>query len=150
MEKRWRGRPRKTDDRMKPREFSRLVKVCALYDELRGKGEKQSVAVSEVIANLKQERPKLRISQGGVRGILSKHRSRGSGIIVCFERVALGEEDIKRYRWMRALVHAPQEKMGMTLAELPVYGEKRPREKFLIRFSERPDYPRYNRKAPKE
>ena len=95
MQKRPKGRPRKTHDVMKPREFGRVVKICALYDELRRKNEKHSVAVSEVVANFKRDSPKMRISQGGVKGILSKHRSRGSGIIACFERVPLDDEALK-------------------------------------------------------
>jgi hypothetical protein len=131
-------------------EFRRVAKVSSLYAEFRGKGMKHSAAVTEVVAAFKRSMPEMPISESGVRRILSKYRPRGGGIILSFERASLNEEDIKRYGWMRALADAPVEKIGIPLAELPVHGEKYPREKVLLHFSERPNYPRINRKAPSD
>lgn len=150
MEKRPRGRPRKLKDSIKPWEFGRLVKVCCAYDEFREMGEKHGGAVREVVATLKQSSPEIPISETGVKRILSKYRPKGGGTILRFERSTLSEEDRKKYRSVVEQATEFHEKMGLPLPQLPVFDETRHREKFLIRFAERPDYPRHNRKAPQE
>ena len=150
MEKRPRGRPRKLKDSIKPWEFGRFAKASCAYDEFRELGEKHDGAVKEVVATLKQSSPEIPISETGVKRILSKYRPKGSGTILRFERSTLSEEDRKKYRSVLEQATEFCEKMGLPLPQLPVFDETRHREKFLIRFSERPDYPRHNRKAPKE
>jgi hypothetical protein len=123
--------------------------MCA-YDEARKKGEKHSVAVRAAVDSLRLDSSEMPISETEVKRILSTFRPRGSGAILRFERSPLSEEDIKRYRWMREQIAALQKEKGITLQVPPVYDETRRRVKFTIRFSERPDYPRHNRKAPRE
>jgi hypothetical protein len=150
MEKRRRGSPRKIEDSLEPWQFGRLAKVTAAYDEARRKGEKHSVAVRDTVESLKRTSPKMPISETEVRRILSTYRPKGSGIILLFERSVMSETDIQRHRWIREQIAAWREKKGITLPQLPAYDVTRRREKFTIRYSERPDYPRHNRKAPKE
>lgn len=150
MEKRPRGRPRKLKDSMKPWEFGRLARVSSAYDESRGKGDKHSVAVKEVVDTVKKSSAEVPISETGVKRILSTHRPRGSASILRFERSRLTEEEIKKYRAIQEQAAAFAEKNGINVPKLPTgRGTRRP-EKFMIRYSARPDYPRINRKAPKE
>jgi len=148
--KRPRGRPKKIKDSIKPWEFGRLARVFSAYDELRERGQKHSAAITEVAGALKQRSPQMPISETGVRRILSKHRPKGSRTILRFERTLLTEEDRERRRRMWEQVAVSQEITGITLPKLPDFAEKRPREAFLFRFSERPEYPRHNRRPPKE
>lgn len=150
MAKRPRGRPKKIADTMKPWEFGRLAKVTSAYDEARTKGEKHSVAVRDAVGFLRRYSPTIPISESGVKRLLSAFRPRGSGTILRFERAPLSDEDLKKYRSVREQISAAQDKKGLKLPQLPEYDETRRREKFTIRYSARPDYPRHNRKAPKE
>lgn len=147
MKKRSRGRPRKIEGSIKLWQLGRQARVTCAYDESRGKGEKHSVAVKEAADAVRQCRPEVPISETGVKRILSTVRPRGSRTILRFERAPLVEEDIKKLRLIVEQVPDLQEKNDVTLAEPWVYNETRRREKFLIRFSERPDYPRHNRKT---
>lgn len=148
IEKRPRGRPRKIEDSIALRQFGRLAKVTSAYDQSREKGAKHSVAVSDVVDTFRQRSPKLRISETGVKRILSTYRPRGSEKILRFDRLPWSEGDKKKYNAIREQSAAFAEKEGITVPQLPVYDETRRREKFLLRFSERPDYPRHNRKSP--
>jgi len=150
MQKRPVGRPQKRGDTIEPWQFGRAAIVQAAYDEAREKGEKHSVAVRAAVDAVRRHNPKVRISETEVKRVLSRFRPKGSGIILHFERSRLTEEDIERFRSVFEQAAQFAEKMGMTLPQLPVYDETHRREKFLIRFSERPDYPRHNRKAPNE
>jgi hypothetical protein len=147
MEKRRKGRPRKKEDSIEFWQFARAGKVMSAYDEARKKGEKHSVAVREAVDSLRLGSPEMRISETGVKHILSTFRPRGSGTILLFERSPLSEEDIKRHRWIREQFAAVQKEKDITLQVPPVNDETRRREKFTIRFSERPNYPRHNRKS---
>jgi hypothetical protein len=149
MEKRPRGRPKKLNDSIKPWEFGRIAKVTSAYDDAREKGEKHSVAVRAAVDAVRSLNPGLPISETGVKRILSTHRPRGSERILRFDRVPFSEEDIKKSNLMREQSAAFAEKEGITLPQLPVFDATRPHEKFMIRFSERPDYPRYNAKTRK-
>ena len=129
---------------MKPWEFGRLAKVSSAYDELRENGEKHSTAVTEVVVQLRQSSPEMPISETGVKRILSKFRPKEGGAILRFERSAMTQEDINRYHAVFEQAASALENMGMSSPQLPVYDKTRRRDKFLIRFSERPKYPRHN------
>jgi hypothetical protein len=102
------------------------------------------------VDTLRRCRPKIRISETGVKRILSTYRPRGSGTILLFERSALSEEDIKKYRLVREKIAESQDKKGITLQQLPPHDKARRGFKFTIRYAARPDYPRHNRRAPNE
>jgi hypothetical protein len=150
MNKRPRGRPKKAEDSMKASQFGRAAVVICAYDEFRKKPEKYKEAIKETVASLKRSNPKMPISNSEVNRILARFRPKGSKIVLLFERSRLSEEDIKKYRAVFEQAAAWHEEIGTTLPQLPALNEKHGREKFLIRFSERPDYPRHNRKSPKE
>ncbi len=116
-------------------------------DEAREKDEKHSVAVRYAVDSLRRSGPKMRISETEVKRILSTFRPRGSGTILRFERSTLGEEDIKRHRWIKEQFAALQKEKGITLQVPPVYDETLHGAKFTIRFAERPNYPRHNCKT---
>lgn len=140
------GRPKKKEDRMDSRQYGRAAIVMCAYDEARKKGEKHSIAVRYAVDSFRQRSSRMRISETEVKRILSRFRPKGRGAILLFERSTLSEEDIKRRSWIREQIAGLYGEKGITLAQLPVYDETR-REKFTIRFSERPDYSRHNRKG---
>jgi hypothetical protein len=150
MQKRARGRPKKKEDSLEPWQFGRAAIVLSAYDESRGKGEKHSAAVSDAVEFLRRCSPEVRISKTGVKRILSQFRPRGSGAVLRFERSPWTEEDKKRYSLICEHSAAFAGRKGIILPRLPAYHETHHRDKFLIRFSERPEYPRHNRKASKK
>ena len=135
---------------MEPWRFGRVAKVASSYDEARKRGEKHSAAVRETVDSLRLANPEMPISETEVRRILSRHRPRGSETILLFERVPSSEEDIEKRRLMRKHIRAWEGSNGAALPPLPADSESHRREKFLISFGKRPDYPRHNRKAPNE
>lgn len=144
MAKRKRGRPKK--DSLEGWQFARAALVMCIYDEVRISDQKHSVAIREVVDSFMRICPEMPISQSEVKRILSEFRPRGSGKILVFERSLLSEADIQRHRWMREQISQLEEKKGLTLPPRLTSDETRQREKFTIRFAERPDYPRHNRK----
>lgn len=135
---------------MAPCQFGRAAIMLSAYDEAREKGEKHSSAVTSAVEFVRRCSPGVRISDSGVKRILSTFRPRGSAAILRFERSPLSVEEINKYRSIHEQAVVFAEKNGMTLPEPPVFDETRPREKFIIRYAERPDYPRHNRKSPTE
>ena len=151
MEKRPRGRPKKIKDSIEPRQFGRAALVLSAYNEARKRGEKHSSAVTSTVKFVKRCNPTVPISEAGVRRILAMFQRKGEGTVLWFERSAFSEEDKKKFDLIFKLTAAFAEKKGLTCQQFPLYDdETRPREKFIIRYSERPNYPRHNAKKPKE
>jgi len=150
MEKRQRGRPRKKEDSIEFWQFVRAAIVMWAYDEAREKGEKHRVAVRCAVDSLRQRSPEMPISETEVKRILSTFRPRGSGTILRFEPSTPSEADIKINRWIRQQLATFQGKKGPTLPVPPNYDLARRVTAFTIRFAERPNYPRHNRKNTKE
>jgi hypothetical protein len=150
MEKRQRGRPKKKGDSKEVWQYFRAAMVMSAYDESREKGEKHSVAVRDAVDFLKRYSPEMRICETEVKCVLSTFRPRGSRTILRFERSPLSEADIQKHRWLREQIVALEKKKGITLPEPRAQDETRLREKFIIRSSERPVYPRHNSKVPKQ
>ena len=150
IEKRQRGRPRKKENSIKSWRFMRAAMAMCAYDEARKRGDKHSVAVRNAVDFVKQRNPKMPISETEVKRTLAALRPRSSRTILRFERLVLSEEDLKMKRWMREQLATSQEKKGITLLAPPNYHQARSVTAFQIRFDERPNYPRHNRKNPKE
>jgi hypothetical protein len=150
MEKRQRGRPRKQEDTIQPWQFGRAAHALCIYDEARGRGDKHSVAVAYTVDAMKKCNPAMSISQSEVRRILASWRPRGSHAVLRFERLSLSEENIQRRRWIREQLATLREKKGVTLPTPPDHDLARNTVAFTIRFAERPNYPRYNRKTSSE
>ncbi len=145
--KKKRGRPRKPEDTIKFWQFARAGHVMCAFDEVRGRGNKHSVAVRDIVDLLKQRNPEMPICQTEVRRILAAWRPRNAGTILRFERKIPTEQDIKRHYWIWEQEAALQGKKGLRL-EVPTNHElTRPIALLTIRFAERPNYPRHNGKT---
>ena len=132
--------------------FVRAGIVMAVYDEARQSDQKHSVAVTQAVEFVKQNYPGLRISETAVRRILAKWRPRNSGTILRFERSTMTADEIAKYRSIREQAAAFQQKEGLKVP-MPsdiINNPSKPRTKFLLRFGERPNYPRSNRKVTKD
>jgi len=147
MKKRNGGRPRKKKDTIQPWQFGRAVHVMSAYDESRERGDKHSVAILHAVDLVKRRNPEMPISQTEVKRILAAWRPRGSNTIIRFERSSLSEEDIQKNRWIREQLAMLQEKNGLKLPTPLDYHPARSVAAFTIRFAQRPNYPRHNRKS---
>ncbi len=146
MEKKKRGRPRKTGDTVQFWQFVRAgVAMCA-YDEARRSDEKRSAAVRHAVQFVKQLYPEMPISTTEVNRILAAWRPRSSHTIFRFERSSPSEEDIARNRLIREQLATLQGKKDLRLPQLPNYDLARDAAAFTFSFAERPNYPRHNRK----
>jgi len=90
------------------------------------------------------------ISETEVKRILAEFRSRKSKTILLFERSTLTEEDLAKFRWIQEQLAALPQMKGL---RLPAPSDVTPPKSvttFKIRFGERPNYPRHNRKRLKE
>jgi hypothetical protein len=144
------GRPRKSDGVISPQDFARAGIAMSVYDEARGNGQKHSVAVTQTVEFIKQRHPKMRISETEVKRILAKFRPRNSQTILRFERSTLSEEGLVKFHWIQERLRALQQKDGLSLPAPADVGVTKPVTTYKIRFGERPNYPRHNRKTPKE
>jgi hypothetical protein len=150
MEKRQRGRPRKKENAIQFWQFGRAAMAMCAYEDARERGDKHGAAVRYAVDVLKQRKPGMRVSETTVKRILAAWRPRGSHTILRFERSSLSEEDLQRNRWIREQLAALQGQKGLKLPMPPDYDLARNGAKFTIRFAERPNYPRHNRKQPRE
>jgi hypothetical protein len=60
------------------------------------------------------------------------------------------EEEIAKYRSILKQAAAFQEEKGLKVLAPPDNNPSKPVMKFVIRFAKRPNYPRSNRRIPKE
>ncbi len=146
MQKRKRGRPRKAGDTIQPWQFARAARVMCAYDEARERGEKYSAAVQHAVDFVKQRSPKMRISRTEVKRILAAWRPRNAGTILRFERSIMTEEEIKKFDWIQEQLSALAKSEGQSTPVLSKASPKNNPMIFKIRFGERPNYPRHNRK----
>jgi hypothetical protein len=141
-EKRLRGRPRKAKDTIQFWQFARAARVMYAYDKAREKGEKHSAAIRDAVQFVKERSPELHISETEVKRILAAWRPRNAATILRFEQSVLTEEKIKKFRWIRERVAMLQEKMSV-----PPNDDLGPSfAAFTIRFAQRPNFLRSNRK----
>ena len=141
-----RGRPRKDQDAIKPWQFYRAARVMLYYDEARQRGEKHSAAIREVVELFKEEHPEVRVSETEVKRVLAEFRPRGRKLILCFERQILTEDSIRKLYWIRQQI-AEAEHKKLEAPQAPhnfIVGQVSPA--LAIRISEKPNYPRHNRK----
>ena len=149
MEKRRRGRPRKEENTIKAGQFARAGMAMFAFDEARGRGDKHSAAVRYAVAFVKQRHPRIRFSESEMRRILRTWRPRGSSTILRFERSSRNEEEMERYQAIRKCVAILQAEKGPIQPKPPKNDLPRTATRISLRFAERPDYPRHNRKNPK-
>lgn len=124
----------------------RAALAMGAYDEARERGEKHSSAVRYAVDLVKQRDPDGHISETEVKRILAAWRPRGSQTILRFERKTLTEEDIQRRYSMHEQLATLQQTKGLKL-EVPRNFNPRGSAVFTIRFADRPNYPRHNRKG---
>jgi hypothetical protein len=149
LEKRKRGRPQKEQGRLEFWRFVRGAMAMHGYDQARERGEKHSVAVREAVDFVKHCHPGMSISEAEVRRTLAASRPRDSKTILRFERKNLTEDDIKKHRSIREQIASLQEEKGLK-SGVPPNSDPRDGAVFTIRIGTRPNYPRHNRKNPKE
>jgi hypothetical protein len=86
-----------------------------------------------------------------VRRILAEFRPMKSRTILLFERSTVTEAERERLRQMWAQVPPVQQRTGSKMPLVaPDITSSKPRTKYMVRFAERPTYPRHNRKPPKD
>ena len=144
------GRPRKIEGVISYREFARAGIVMSLYDGARKSGLKHSSAVVQAVELMEERYAKKRISQTGVKRVLAEFRPRIGKTILQFERSTLTGEDLARFYWIQEQLAALPKRKWL---KLPTPSEVIPPKTvavYKIRFVERPNYPRHNRKPPKE
>jgi hypothetical protein len=119
------------------------------YDQAREEGYKHSAAIRHAVEVSKQRNPEIPISETEVKRVLAAWRPRGSQVVLRFDRKILTEHDVEKYHWVREQVNEwrLQHQKDLNLESPPVPGRQhRGGEAFAIRFAERPQYPRHNRK----
>lgn len=144
------GRPRKTEGGFSTNDLVRAGTVMALYDQARQNGQKHSAAVMQSVELIKQRHPMMRVSETEVKRILAVWRPRGSHSILRFEYSTVsGEELANRY----GIEAHPSAASQYQCSKLPTPSGVIPPKSlttYKIYFGERPNYPRHNRKQPKE
>jgi len=144
------GRPRKTKGVIAYKDFARAGIVMGAYDAARENGQKHSAAVAQSVEFTRQHYPEMRISETGVKRILAKLRPRKSQTILLFERSTPSEEELAKFRCIQEQLRALQQEKGLRLPEPSGVDAAKPVTIYKIRYVERPNYPRHNRKTPKE
>lgn len=143
-----RGRPQKQRDTIKSWQFARVAMILCAYHEARRNGDKHSAAVKYAVDFIKQRSSELSISESGVKRALATWRPRGSRTILLFERTTKTPEEVEKHRWLREQLATLATKRGLKLEVPPSIDSAGSAEVLRIRFGERPNYPRHNRKDP--
>jgi hypothetical protein len=144
------GRPRKTKGEFSTNDLVRAGTVMGLYDQERQNGQKHSAAVTQSVELIKQRHPMMRISETVVKRILAVWRPGGSHTILrCEYSMVSGEELAKRC----GIEAHPASVSQNQCSKLPAPSGVIPPKSlttYKFYFGERPNYPRHNRKLPKE
>jgi hypothetical protein len=144
------GRPRKTKGEFSTNDLVRAGTVMGLYDQARQNGQKHSAAVMQSVELIKQRHPMIRISETEVKRILAVWRPRGSHTILRFEYSMISGEELAKRCGIEAHPAAVSQDQ---CSKLPVPSGVIPPKSlttYKVYFGERPNYPRHNRKLPKE
>ena len=145
-EKRARGRPKKEKGLIELWRFGRAGVVRFAYDEARQRGEKHSVAIICAVEYIRQHYPKMPISETEVRRVLATFQPRKSRTVLRFERATVGGERLKKFRFVAGV----QGEKGPAAPSSSIQNLPESITSYKFRFAKRPQYPRHNRKAPKE
>jgi hypothetical protein len=124
--------------------------AMSLFDEERRNDQKHCGAITDVVGLIKKSYPDNRISNTGVRRILAEFRPKERHTVLLFERTALTGEELEKFHWKQKILAALRHDDKSTLPTYPKLDRTEPVTVFRIRFGERPNYPRHNRKRPKE
>jgi hypothetical protein len=135
---------------VKYRDFVRAGIVMSVYDEARENNQKHSVAVVQAVEFVRQRYPKMRISGTGVRRILALWRPRNSGTVLRFERSTVTDEEAGKIAAIRQRLTFLQQTDNPVLPALSDVYPSRTATVFRFGFSERPNYPRHNRKPSED
>lgn len=148
--KKQRGRPRKEPDRIPFWRFVRAgIAMCA-YDEARQKGEKHSAAIAQAVAFVREHFAGMRISETELRRVLSMWRPKGVQTIFRFERSVWTDDPGMGFDTIREQPGILHWREGQAESVPPEGCSTSAPMIFQIRLSERPNYPRHNRKSPKD
>lgn len=138
-----RGRPRKEKDTIKSWQFGRVAMILCRFDEVRRRGDKHSVAIEDVVDSIRQHSPELSISESEVKRTLATWRPREGRTVLFFDRTVRTPEEVEKHCRLREQLEG---KRGLKLEVPPSNNSAGSTEVFRIRFGERPNYPRHNRK----
>jgi hypothetical protein len=144
------GRPRKTEGEFSTNDLVRAGTVMGLYDQARQNGQKHSAAVSQTVAFINQCHPMMRISETAAKRILAVWRPRRSHTILRFEYSTISGQELAKRGGIEAHPAAVSQDQW---SELPAPSGVIPPKSlttYKVYFGERPNYPRHNRKLPKE
>ena len=130
--------------------FERASLVMTSYDEARKNGQKHSAAVVQTVELIKQSNPMMRISKTEVKRILAAWRPSGSHIILRIECSMLSKEEIAKQYCSEPQPAAMSQKEGSQLPAPSDVMLPKSITTYKMHFGERPNYPRHNRKPPKE
>jgi len=143
------GRPRKIKGVISETKFARVRIAIGLYDEERKNGQKHSAAVAQAVELIKERYPTIRISETEVKRILATWRPRGSHNNLRIDGLTYGEEGANPSHLEAPMAAASQQRGSDLPGPLDVI-RRNLVTRYQVRVGERPNYPRHNRKAPKE
>lgn len=151
-ENRQRGRPRKKEGAISPTHFMRAGMVMSAYDEARQGGHKHSVAVRLAVDFVRQRDPKIPISETVVKRILAERRPRNRPMMLSFEGSPATQEEVDKIRMMHELLKLTGllTDNGLVMPTPPIGNPPGNVMRFAARIAERQEYPRHNRKPPKQ
>jgi hypothetical protein len=144
------GRPRREEGMISFWNFKRGGIAMSTYDKARKNGEKHSAAVAQTVEFIKQHYPMMRISETEVKRTLAGWRPRGSHTILRIECSTLVGEEVAKHYLIEAQPAAMSQENGSKLAAPSDVILPKSITTYKMYFSERPNYPRHNRKLPKQ
>jgi hypothetical protein len=144
------GRPRKKEGVNSFEVFARAGVVMSLYDEAREDHQKHSAAIAQTVELIKQRYPTRRISETGVKRILAAWRPRGSQTIFLFKCSPVSQSELAKRNGIQDQLASSSHKEELKLPGTSDIVLPASVTTYRILVGKRPNYPRHNRKFPKE
>jgi hypothetical protein len=138
------GRPPKNGVE-EPEHFFRALMVIHAYSKARAEDQKHSAAVREAVNFVRQQDPRMHISETAVKRILAEFRSQDSQIALKVEyQILEGEEAARRRSFLAQMADLSGAKSPALSADQNL---RKPLKRFTFGFGKRPTHPRHNAKT---
>jgi hypothetical protein len=144
--KKLRGRPKKNSGELEFRRFVRAGLIMCAFDEAREGGDKHSAAVTHAVAYVRQHHPEMPVSESEVKRTLATYRPIESRTILKFKRSKIDDERLAPLRHMFEQVATVQDEKHLSARPFSFNDVPTSLSAIKFGFSERPLYPRHNRK----
>jgi len=146
--KKLRRRPKKNPGELEFRRFVRAGLIMCTFDEAREGGDKHSAAITHVVEYVRKHHPGMPVSETEVKRTLATYRPKNIQTILQFKRSIADDGKLATLRCVREQVAKMRSERNLSGPPPSIKNLSENLTTIKFGYSQRPLYPRHNRKIP--